>query len=252
MAGKKQPEPVAEEEPQEESNEVEATEEEEANEGETEAEAEAAGEAEGEAEGEGAEAAEGDEAKEEGGEDNKPEEEAKEEETTEENAEENPEEEAAAEEEQKEEEETPKEKFEAPLGPLFMNPKPVVEAALADAKVMKVAALKSVVDLFPEFPLRGAYGDKDDDVEAYLEVGVEADRVFKVTPGEGEGDLKQVVCQGSSEVEPTYKGHVTALDDLYPKLAGCEAEAGGEEAAPGMAAVEATEEAGDDDDDVQA
>ena len=106
--------------------------------------------------------------------------------------------------------------FSLPIGPVFMSPKTFADAmkdALTDPSPVKAETMMSFLKLFDlrENVVLGAYGNRNSDTKAYLDVGISTDRIYLVNE---ENVLRRV----SDGQRSSYFNHATNVNEMYPKI----------------------------------
>ena len=101
--------------------------------------------------------------------------------------------------------------YSMPRGPLFLSPISAEAALTADAEVMKLSTLKSILDLFnlKQDVVAGAYGNKNSDTEAYLNSGIRGGRIFLINE---DSQILNVETGNNS----SYKLQALQIDKYYP------------------------------------
>lgn len=103
-------------------------------------------------------------------------------------------------------------RYSLPKGPMIMSPISAKAAITADADVMKLETLKSLLNLFDikHDVVAGAYGNKNTDTEAYLKSGIRGDRVFLIN------ENSKLVNVATGNVS-SYQLQAEGIDQYYPK-----------------------------------
>ena len=107
-----------------------------------------------------------------------------------------------------------KNNFKLPKGPLFMSPKPMVDAlteALSDPAPTKKSKILSIIELFDtkQNTFFGAYGNKDSDLRAYQQAGLNSNLTYIVNE---ESILRRV----SDNHQTSYRDHLINVNNIYP------------------------------------
>jgi len=103
-----------------------------------------------------------------------------------------------------------------PPGPLFLNPSSLFEAGRLEViekkpEVFKIDCLSCLRALFSDpYPFFAGYGNRPNDVTAYLAVGIPRYRIFLINKS---GVLS---CQVSLKQQSSYSGHSDMVTFLYP------------------------------------
>ena len=103
--------------------------------------------------------------------------------------------------------------YSLPRSPLFMSPVTWHEALLLQDKATnKLSTLRSITDLFDlkENVIVGAYGNKATDTKAYLNAGIDPNKIFCVNE---DGNMIDV----ATETSTSYFRHFRNVSDMYPK-----------------------------------
>lgn len=113
--------------------------------------------------------------------------------------------------------------FSLPPGPIMFSPTTLVSGLIAEVvtKTPDLQKTETVLELWRLFnrgkdsPLSSTivagYGNKDTDVRAYVNAGINLDRIYIVNP---KGEVKN---EGTGQVS-SYSDQVLLLDRLYPPL----------------------------------
>ena len=104
-------------------------------------------------------------------------------------------------------------RYSLPIGPLFMSPISAEKAISANAEVMKLSTLTSIIDLFDskEESINGAYGNKNSDTESYLKSGIQGENVYLVN---NQGKIVNVATGNIT----SYRLQSKMVNEYYPKL----------------------------------
>jgi len=101
-----------------------------------------------------------------------------------------------------------------PKGPLFVSPKVTSQAVLAPGSQHedKTKAIRSLANLFDERQdaIVGAYGNKNSDVEAYMDAGIRPDRIYLINED-------SVIRNAKTGRKTSYGELVANIDALYPR-----------------------------------
>ena len=104
--------------------------------------------------------------------------------------------------------------YRLPRHPLFLTPAVMAEAVLSDATdhtAAKTKTLKHLMNLFENKSkiVHGAYGNKDSDTEAYLNIGIPSDNIFIINKN------SNMINVGTKQ-DTSYKQHANNVHTLYP------------------------------------
>ena len=104
-------------------------------------------------------------------------------------------------------------RYSLPKGPLFMSPISAEKAISADAEIMKLSTLTSIINLFDlkEGVIYGAYGNKNSDTESYLKSGIKGDNVYLIN------EQSNIVNVATGNIT-SYKVQSQMINEYYPKL----------------------------------
>ena len=102
--------------------------------------------------------------------------------------------------------------YSMPLGPLFLSPISAEAAITADAEIMKVATLRSLLDLFDlkQDIVAGAYGNKNTDTEAYLTSGIMGEKIYLIN------EASKIINVATGN-ETSYRLQTQRVNEIYPK-----------------------------------
>jgi len=113
--------------------------------------------------------------------------------------------------------------YSLPMGPVLLSPLTFIDSLKAEVyhknpDIQKTEAIKDVWNAFNTRQKSGimdtvvaAYGNKESDVRAYKNAGIDADKIYIV---DHKGEL---VTIGNNEIS-TYAKQTEKLDEMYPKL----------------------------------
>ena len=94
-----------------------------------------------------------------------------------------------------------------------MSPISAEKAISANAEVMKLSTLNSIINLFDlkEDAIDGAYGNKNSDTESYLKSGIQGENIYLVN---NQGKIVNVVTGNIT----SYRLQSKMVNEYYPKL----------------------------------
>ena len=105
--------------------------------------------------------------------------------------------------------------YSLPVSALFLSPVSVVEAAIeaSDPSATKTATIQPLLDMFElkEHVVSVGYGNQESDAKSYLNVGIEASKIFIV-----DEDSKMV--NYASGDKTSYLTHAENVNSMYPKI----------------------------------
>ena len=103
-------------------------------------------------------------------------------------------------------------RYSMPKGPLFMRPISGQASITADPEIMKIAILRSILDLFDlkQDVVVGAYGNKNTDTETYLKCGIRGSKIYLIN------EDSKMINVGTGNVT-SYPLQAQAVNDLYPR-----------------------------------
>ena len=106
--------------------------------------------------------------------------------------------------------------YRMPEQPLFLTPAVLTQVAMdnaAEHTEAKTATLRSLMELFKlrHNVVLGAYGNKNSDTEAYLNIGISRDRIFIINK------QSKMTNVGTGQ-DTSYKQHANSIDKMYPAV----------------------------------
>ena len=108
--------------------------------------------------------------------------------------------------------------YSLPRSPLFMSPITWHKALISqDKAAIKLSTLRSIIELFDtkENVIAAAYGNKDTDTKAYLDSGIEPNKVFLIN------ELGHMIDIGT-ETKTSYVEHFQNISTMFPKYKCCQ------------------------------